>query len=173
MTRSRAYKKNDQAWIEQKNGAVIRKLVGYGRLEGAAAATALGYLHEVARLYVKFFQPSAKLSSKRRQGARVLKWHDVPATPFSRLLASDRVGAETKRRLQEVFDVLDPVQLLAKIRQAQHRLAALEVGRSEAKGWREEGSGLGCLPAESEEFVARGRSASYAPQALPRAAMAH
>jgi hypothetical protein len=133
MTRSRAYKKNDQAWIEQKNGAVVRKLVGYGRLEGPAAATALGYLHEVARLYVNFFQPSAKLRSKRRQGARVLKWHDVPATPFSRLLASDRVGAETKRRLQEVFDVLDPVQLLAKIRQAQHRLAALEVGRSEAK----------------------------------------
>jgi hypothetical protein len=48
LTRSRAYKKNDQAWIEQKNGAVVRRLVGYGRLEGAAAATALGNLHEIA-----------------------------------------------------------------------------------------------------------------------------
>jgi hypothetical protein len=131
MTRSRAYKKNDQAWIEQKNGAVVRKLVGYGRLEGIAAANGLSNLHEVARLYVNYFQPSSKLRSKIRQGARVLKRHDVPATPFSRLLASDRVSAETKKRLQEVFDVLDPVQLLAKIRLAQQRLAALEVGRSE------------------------------------------
>lgn len=133
MTRSGAYKKNDQAWIEQKNGAVVRKLVGYGRLEGVDAATALSQLHEVARLYVNFFQPSCKLRSKRRQGARVLKWHDVPATPFSRLLASARVSAETKKRLQKIFDVLDPVHLLAKIRQAQQQLAALEVGRSEAK----------------------------------------
>lgn len=131
MTRSRAYKKNDQAWIEQKNGAVVRKLVGYGRLEGAPAATVLSQLHEAARLYVNFFQPSSKLRSKVRQGARVLKWHDVPATPFSRLLASDRVSAETKKRLQEMFDALDPVQLLAKIRQAQQRLAELEIGRRE------------------------------------------
>ena len=130
MTRSRAYKKNDQAWIEQKNGAVVRKLVGYGRLEGAPAATVLSQLHEAARLYVNFFQPSSKLQSKIRQGARVLKWHDVPATPFSRLLASDRVSAETKNRLEKTFDALDPVQLLAKIRQAQQRLAGLEVGHA-------------------------------------------
>jgi hypothetical protein len=51
MTRSRAYKKNRRAWIEQKNGAVVRKLVGYGRLEGPAAATALGYLHD-GRLFI-------------------------------------------------------------------------------------------------------------------------
>ena len=71
LTRSRAYKKNDQAWIEQKNGSVVRRMVGYGRLEGAAAAEALGALHEVARLYVNFFQPSFKLKSKirrRREG---------------------------------------------------------------------------------------------------------
>jgi hypothetical protein len=49
LTRSRPYKKNDQAWIEQKNGSVVRRLVGHGRLEGAAAAEALGALHDVAR----------------------------------------------------------------------------------------------------------------------------
>jgi hypothetical protein len=131
ITRSRAYKKNDQAWIEQKNGAVVRKLVGYGRLEGVAAANALSKLHDVARLYVNFFQPSFKLRSKTRQGARVLKWHDFPVTPFSRLLASDRVSAEEKKRLQEIFDALDPVQLLAKIRLAQQRITELDVGRGE------------------------------------------
>src|SRR5512133_1240372 len=82
QTRSRAYKKNDQAWIEQKNGSVVRRLVGYGRLEGAAAAEALGTLHELARLYVNFFQPSFKLKSKVRDGAKVTKKYHVPATPY-------------------------------------------------------------------------------------------
>jgi hypothetical protein len=73
LTRSRAYKKNDQAWIEQKNGSVVRRLVGYGRLEGAAAAEVLGKLHKAARLYVNYFQPSFKLKSKERESAKVRK----------------------------------------------------------------------------------------------------
>jgi hypothetical protein len=64
-TRSRAYHKNDQAWVEQKNGAVVRRLAGYGRLSGLAAAGALRRLYESARLYVNFFQPSFKLASAR------------------------------------------------------------------------------------------------------------
>ena len=127
LTRSRAYRKNDQAWIEQKNGAVIRRLVGYGRLEGVAAAAALARLHEVARLYVNFFQPSFKLKSKRRQGAKVTKIYHVPATPCERLLASDRVSEACKQQLQQTLAALDPVQLLDQIRQAQGVLAQLEV----------------------------------------------
>ena len=65
-TRSRAYHKNDQAWVEQKNGAVVRRLAGYGRLSGLAAARTLQGLYESARLYVNFFQPSFKLASKQR-----------------------------------------------------------------------------------------------------------
>jgi hypothetical protein len=79
LTRSRAYKKNDQAWIEQKNGAVVRRLVGYGRLEGAAGVTTLSGLYDAARLYVNFFQPSFKLKSKTRQGAKVSKKYETPA----------------------------------------------------------------------------------------------
>jgi hypothetical protein len=133
LTRSRAYKKNDQAWIEQKNGAVVRRLVGYGRLEGVAAATALGNLHEVARLYVNFFQPSFKLKSKTRQGAKVSKKYETPATPYERLLASNRVTNECKENLRQIFSALDPVDLLSQIRQAQRRLAQLEVGSSGEK----------------------------------------
>jgi len=73
LTRSRAYKKNDQAWIEQKNGAVVRRMVGYGRLEGNKAVAVLAELHESARLYVNFFLPSFKLISKSRDGAKVAK----------------------------------------------------------------------------------------------------
>jgi len=54
-TRSRAYDKNDQAWVGQKNGAVVRRLAGYGRLSGLGAAGAVQRLYESARLYVNFF----------------------------------------------------------------------------------------------------------------------
>ena len=130
LTRSRAYKKNDQAWIEQKNGAVIRKLVGYGRLEGAAATLILADLHKVARLYVNFFQPSFKLKSKTREGAKVTKKYHAPATPYEQLLADDRVGTFVKEQLRREFAALDPVQLLNQIRQAQEEIARLMSGAS-------------------------------------------
>jgi hypothetical protein len=128
LTRSRAYKKNDQAWIEQKNGSVVRRLVGYGRLEGVAATAALGTLHEVARLYVNFFQPSFKLKSKVREGAKVTKKYYVPATPYERLLATERVTEQCKDQLRQVFSTLDPVELLNRIREAQRNLTHHEAG---------------------------------------------
>lgn len=90
VTRSRAYRKNDQAWVEQKNGAIVRRLVGYGRFEGMAAAEATARLYAAARLYANLFQPSFKLREKARVGARVTeRWHP-PATPADRALASGR-----------------------------------------------------------------------------------
>jgi hypothetical protein len=73
VTRSRAYKKNDQAFVEQKNGAVVRRLVGYGRFDGVDTARVMARLYAAARLHVNFFQPSFKLREKRREGAKVIK----------------------------------------------------------------------------------------------------
>src|ERR1700726_2274965 len=73
VTRSRAYKKNDQAFVEQKNGAVVCRLMGYGRFDGVETARVMGPLYAAARLYVNFFQPSFKLKEKRREGAKVIK----------------------------------------------------------------------------------------------------
>jgi hypothetical protein len=87
FTRSRPYRKNDQAWVEQKNGAVVRRLVGYGRFEGIAATEALMRLYSASRLFVNFFQPSFKLAAKTRDGARIRKRYHAPATPCARLLA--------------------------------------------------------------------------------------
>ena len=70
---SRPYRKNDQAWVEQKNGAVVRRIVGYRRFEGVAAAAALARLYATTRLFVNFFQPSFKPAEKRRDGARVMQ----------------------------------------------------------------------------------------------------
>ena len=126
FTRSRAYRKNDQAWIEQKNGSVVRKLVGYGRLEGMTATDALANLYEASRLYVNFFQPSFKLKSKTREGARVTKSYHAPATPYQRLIDSTSIPESTKEQLRAQFLSLDPILLLASIRHAQSRLVALE-----------------------------------------------
>lgn len=122
QTRSRAYKKNDQAWVEQKNGAIVRRLVGYGRLSGMKATSALAHLYEVSRLYINFFQPSFKLKSKTRDGARVQMRYHAPATPCERLLAHDGVSVGVKDALKAQPQQLDPVLLLREIRAAQQAL---------------------------------------------------
>jgi hypothetical protein len=105
-------------------------LVGYGRLEGAAATVVLADLHKVARLYVNFFQPSFKLKSKTRDGAKMIKKYHAPATPYEQLLADDRVGNMVKEQLRREFAALDPVQLLNQIRQTQEEIARLASGAS-------------------------------------------
>jgi hypothetical protein len=133
LTRCRAYKKNDQAWIEQKNGAVIRRMVGYGRLEGAQTAAVLNKLYTSMRLFVNFFQPSFKLLSKIREGAKVIKKYHPPATPCERLLERKDVSEECKEQLQQTLAALDPVRLLSEMREAQRVLAQREVGVAHAQ----------------------------------------
>ena len=128
-TRSRPYHKNDQAWVEQKNGSVVRRLVGYRRLEGLAATAALTRLYTAARLFVNFFQPSFKLASKTRVGAKVHKIYHVPATPYAKLMALPTVSEATKERLRTVAAQLDPLRLLEEIRSVQYHLASLAAGQ--------------------------------------------
>jgi hypothetical protein len=122
VTRSRAYKKNDQAFVEQKNGAVVRRLMGYGRFDGAETARVIARLYAAARLYVNFFQPSFKLKEKRREGAKVIKRYHDPSTPYERALAHPMVTEAVKERLRAQYRTLDPVALLAEIRSAQEEL---------------------------------------------------
>lgn len=130
FTRSRPYRKNDQAWVEQKNGSVVRRLVGYGRLEGMTAAEVLARLYSASRLFVNFFQPSFKLAEKTRVGARVTKRYHPPATPCARLLVSDDIPDEMKDRLRSVLATLDPLRLLDEIRAAQHHLVGFMTGET-------------------------------------------
>jgi hypothetical protein len=128
LTRSRPYRKNDQAWVEQKNGAIVRRIVGYERLSGTTAAQALATLYASTRLFVNFFQPSFKLAEKRRVGARVHKRYHQPATPYQRLLADRRTPSDVRQRLKETYSRLDPSRLLADIRAGQQRLADIADG---------------------------------------------
>lgn len=101
LTRSRPYRKNDQAWIEQKNGAVVRKLLGYRRFEGITAARAITRLYGASRLFVNFFQPSFKLAEKHREGAQVSKRYHPPLTPCERLLRAEDLSEAAKTKLRD------------------------------------------------------------------------
>jgi len=133
FTRCRPYQKNDQAFVEQKNGAVVRRMVGYRRFEGLEAATLLAELYRSVRLFVNFFQPSFKLIGKERDGARIRKNYSAPATPHQRLIADARVSDAIRARVNEISARLDPVILLRDIRAMQERLVMLaDAPRSES-----------------------------------------
>ena len=125
FTRCRPYRKNDQAWVEQKNGAVVRRIVGYRRYQGLEAAATLGRLYGSVRLFVNFFQPSFKLAEKVRDGAKVAKRYHPLATPCQRLMADPRTSDDVRRRLSSIHATLDPVQLLSQIRLAQRQLVEI------------------------------------------------
>jgi hypothetical protein len=125
FTRCRPYRKNDQAWVEQKNGSVVRRAVGYRRFEGLQAATLLARLYAALRLFVNFFQPSFKLATKARDGAKVLKRYHPPATPCERLMVDARTSDDVRHRLATQRARLDPVRLLREIRIVQHELIRL------------------------------------------------
>ena len=115
FTRSRAYKKNDSCHVEQKNGNVVRRLVGYDRYTSKAAYQCLGRIYDCVRLYMNFFQPTMKLVNKTRHGAKVNKAYDTARTPYRRLMASDVLTEAEKAQLAATYHGLNPVQLLKQI----------------------------------------------------------
>ena len=119
FTRSRPYRKNDQAHVEEKNGSVVRRLVGYDRYEGMDAWQALTALYSVLRLYVNFFQPSMKLVSKERKEGRITKRYDRAQTPYQRALSSSAIDEGQKSRLRDSYQGLDPVVLLKELEHLQ------------------------------------------------------
>jgi hypothetical protein len=110
-TRGRPYKKNDQAWAEQRNWTAVRQLVGYDRYSSKVALAQLGRLYPLVRDYLNFFQPMRKLVSKQRAGAKVTKRYDTAATPYRRLLAAGVLDADRKATLAQRYTRLNPAQL--------------------------------------------------------------
>jgi hypothetical protein len=113
FTRSRSYKKNDSCHVEQKNWSVVRRLVGYDRYRSQAALEALNRVYGLLRLYTNFFQPTMKLVSKTRHGARVHKVYDTAKTPYQRLLESGLLPQAKRVELAATYHGLNPVRLLS------------------------------------------------------------
>lgn len=125
FTRSRAWKKNDNAHVEQKNGAVVRHLVGYDRFASKAAYAQLQRVYELARLHVNFFQPVEKLMTKRREGARSYRLYDRAQTPYQRLCAAGVLSAAQREALETLYQSLHPLRLRRELDGALERLWTL------------------------------------------------
>lgn len=115
FTRGRPYKKNDQAYVEQKNWTVVRRVVGYDRFASKAAFQALERVYRPLRLYINFFQPLRKLVGKVRDGSKVVKRYDEAKTPYQRLMGAGVLDPDKQAELERLFRSLNPVQLRAEI----------------------------------------------------------
>jgi hypothetical protein len=96
FTRSHDHKKNDNCFVEQKNGAIVREYIGYDRLAGFQKQTFLA-----RRLYppgslLNFFMPTQKLISKTRVGSKEINVYDEPESPFQRLMENGELPQEYK-----------------------------------------------------------------------------
>jgi len=127
-TRSREYKKNDNAHIEQKNWTHIRQTFGYERFDNPKVVALMNdlYANEYS-LLMNFFLPSVKLLHKERIGSKIVKKHDIPLTPCERLLASRSLPEEAKLRLRKLQQSLNPFLLHKTI---QHKVKLILLQRS-------------------------------------------
>jgi hypothetical protein len=125
FTRSRPYKKDDNAHIEQKNWTHVRKLVGWERYDSPAALQALNALYADLRIFQNLFQPSMKLLSKERRGSRLLRRYAPPQTPFARLQACPETEPQQVTALGRLLARTDPFTLSQRIDAHLERLGQL------------------------------------------------
>ena len=111
FTRGRAYHKDDQAHVEQKNYTAVRLLVGYGRYEGEEAVEQLRRIYSLSRPHLNGWLPVMKLIGKERDGARVTKRYDEPKTPFERVIASGVICDQVRAGFEAVLGARGPLSL--------------------------------------------------------------
>lgn len=127
FTRSRPYKKNDSCYIESKNWHVVRRAIGYGRYEGAEAVELFNEVYDEMRLMRNYFEPSQKLLSKCRYGAKIKKSYDTAKTPCERVLACDTIDLEVKETLKKELESINPLQVRKGIIKKLEKLHSLSV----------------------------------------------
>jgi len=114
LSRSRPYKKNDNAWVEQKNWTHVRKVVGYRRFDTT-----------------RELRP---LKSKERVEGRIKRKYDKPTTPYQRLMESSQIADKTKRELRRIYESLNPAALYRRITALREQLEEASVGKLEGYG---------------------------------------
>jgi hypothetical protein len=131
LSRSRPYKKNDNAWVEQRNWTHVRKEVGYRRFDTTAELAALSALYAALRLYKNFFQPALKLKAKERVGGKIHRKYEPAATPYQRLLDSGQLSGVAEKRLRRQYERLNIVELRRDIDRLRNVLFDLVEGKVE------------------------------------------
>lgn len=132
LSRSRPYKKNDNAHVEQKNDDKVRKLVGYWRYDTPEELKLLNLLYERADMLDNFFIPSAKLMEKIRddKGRVIRRVHDKPKTPYQRLMEYKQISDKTKLKLKHIYNSLDMIELRQEINKIMKKLYEIQLMRS-------------------------------------------
>lgn len=125
FTRSRLNHSNDSCYVEQKNWSVVRRYLGYARLEGQNIVDAMNDFYYLLSLYNNFFLPSQKLIQRQRNGDKVQKKHDRALTPYRRLLKDPNVDSIDKQRLTDTYQTLDIIQIHESMQTCLERIADL------------------------------------------------
>jgi len=115
QTRSRSGKKNDNAFIEERNGHIVRKWIGYERYDTEAHVVALNAVYEKLDLYLNHFQAVRRCVRRERIGAKYVRVYDAPQTPYARALAHRKISKLQKEKLRAQHTTLNPVTLLKEI----------------------------------------------------------
>jgi hypothetical protein len=127
MTRSRPYHKNDNCFVEERNGHVVRAYVGYERLDARETVDALNDLYDVLTPYLNHFIASRRIVSKERIGA---KWkvtrEKVAQTPYQRVLERNDVSDEVKNKLRAEHATLNPATMKKEIDRLTKRVHAIQ-----------------------------------------------
>lgn len=134
LSRSRPYKKNDNAWVEQKNWTHVRKVVGYRRFDTTSELRVLNAIYTSLRLYKNFCLPTLRLKSKTRLNGRIKRVYDQPCTPYARVMESRQVDRKTKQQLRSTYEVLNPAALYRQLTELRQQLEAISAGKSEGYG---------------------------------------
>lgn len=119
VTRSRAYKKNDNAHVEQKQYTHVRELFGYDRFDHFELVELMNEIYKYHNLLQNYFVPQMKLISKERIKSRYRRKYDKPRTPYERLLEEETISNEIKENLKLFFSQLNPFEINSQI---EHKL---------------------------------------------------
>jgi hypothetical protein len=122
FSRSRDHKKNDNCFVEQKNGAIVREYVGYDRLAGFEEQALLAAVYRPLVPLLNFFMPTQKLKSKTRVGSKETRVYDEPKSPFHRLMENGELSREYKDTLDRQCALYNPVDLQQNVNKAILRL---------------------------------------------------
>lgn len=116
LSRSEPYKKNDNMYVEERNGHVVRRYLGYQRLDCPGALPLVNELYDVLALYLNHFRAVRRMASKERIGARYVRRYERKAeTPYQRVLAHTKIPKDVKKRLREEHTRLNPLLLKRQI----------------------------------------------------------
>lgn len=131
LSRSRPYRKNDNAWVEQKNWTHVRKVIGYRRFDNTTELRLLNEIYAVLRLYKNFFLPTIKLASKTRIEGRIKRTYGQPLTPYQRVMESRPVPRQIREQLKTTFEALNPAGLQRRLQHLRGELEEVSAPKSE------------------------------------------